>query len=48
MKKFWKETLHEVIITILTLGINLLMKGKKKHEEMKEDLNESGGQSEES
>lgn len=29
MKKFWKETLQEIILTIITLGINLLVKGKK-------------------
>lgn len=29
MKKIWKETLQEIILTIITLGINLLVKGKK-------------------
>lgn len=30
MKKIWKEILQEIILTIITLGINLLVKGKKK------------------
>lgn len=29
MKKIWKETLQEIILAIITLGINLLVKGKK-------------------
>lgn len=31
MKKIWKETLQEIILAIITLGINLLVKGKKTH-----------------
>lgn len=38
MKKIWKETLQEIILTIITLGINLLVKGKKKHTKDLEEL----------
>lgn len=38
MKKIWKETLQEIILAIITLGINLLVKGKKKHKKDLEEL----------
>lgn len=38
MKKFWKETVQEIILTIITLGINILVKGKKKHTKDLEEL----------
>lgn len=31
MKKFWEDVLKEVILAVLTLGISILRKGKKKH-----------------
>ena len=38
MKKFWKETLQEIILTIITLGFYLLVKLKKKHTKDLEEL----------
>lgn len=36
MKKIWKETLQEIILAIITLGINLLVKGKKHTKDLEE------------
>lgn len=36
MKTVWKETLQEIVLAIITLGISLLRKGKKHHQSKKD------------
>lgn len=39
MKKVWSEVLQEVVLAIITLGISLLRKGKKRHQQKLDELN---------
>lgn len=42
MKKVWSEVLQEVVLAIITLGISLLRKGKKRHQQKLDELNPPG------